>query len=160
MKLSEIKSILEKAETIGFQLPDGTLVPNHFHVTEVGKVTKHFIDCGGVVRNEEVVNFQLWNANDYDHRLHPEKLSKIISLSEQKLNIGDLEIEVEYQMQNEILSTIGKFGLDYNGTYFQLTNKLTACLAPDQCGIPVAKPKVKMADLNNTSSCTPGGGCC
>lgn len=160
MKLSEIKSILEKSETIGFQLPDGTLVPSHFHVTEVGKVTKNFIDCGGVVRTEEVANFQLWNANDYDHRLHPEKLSKIIALSEKILNIGDLEIEVEYQLQLENLNTIGKFGLDYNGTHFLLTSKITACLAPDQCGIPAAKPKVKLSSLNDEPCCSPDGNCC
>ena len=53
MRLNEIKSILAKSEKIEFALPDGTLVPSHFHVTEVGKVTKHFIDCGGTVRNEE-----------------------------------------------------------------------------------------------------------
>ena len=76
MKLSEIKTKLNQLETIAFKLPNGTLVPNHFHVTEVGKVTKNFIDCGGTVRHEEVVNFQLWNANDYDHRLHPEKTLK------------------------------------------------------------------------------------
>ena len=33
MRLLEVKSILERTESIGFQLPDGTLVPNHFHVT-------------------------------------------------------------------------------------------------------------------------------
>ena len=68
MKLSEIKSELKKLSQIAFQLPNGDLVPNHFHVTEVGKITKHFIDCGGTVRTEEVINFQLWEANDYDHR--------------------------------------------------------------------------------------------
>ena len=57
MKLSEVKSALKSLETIGFQLPDGSLVPSHFHVTEVGKVSKHFIDCGGTVRQEDVVNF-------------------------------------------------------------------------------------------------------
>ena len=87
MKLSEIKNILNNLKTISFQLPDGELVPNHFHVTEVGKVTKHFIDCGGTVRNEEVVNFQLWEADDYDHRLHPEKLVHIIELSEKIFQI-------------------------------------------------------------------------
>ena len=51
MKLSEIKNQLKKLTTIAFQLPNGELVPSHFHVTEVGKITKHFIDCGGVVRN-------------------------------------------------------------------------------------------------------------
>ena len=109
MKLSEVKIVLQALETIGFQLPNGALVPNHFHVTEVGKITKHFIDCGGTVRNEEVVNFQLWNANDYDHRLHPEKLLNIIELSEKVLEIEDLEIEVEYQSD-----TIGKFGLEFS----------------------------------------------
>lgn len=155
MKLSEIKNKLNKLEKIAFQLPNGELVPNHFHVTEIGKITKHFIDCGGTVRKEEVVNFQLWNANDYNHRLHPEKLLDIIQLSERVLEIEDLEIEVEYQAD-----TIGKFGLDFDGQNFLLTNKETDCLAKDKCGIPNEKPKVKLSELNNESSCTPGGGCC
>jgi len=95
MKLSQIKQQLTQLDRIVFQLPDGDLVPSHFHVTEVGKITKRFIDCGGTVRNEEVANFQLWNADDYDHRLHPEKLLNIIELSEKFLGIEDLEIEVE-----------------------------------------------------------------
>ena len=155
MKLSKIKELLAQQETIAFQLPNGDLVPNHFHVTEVGKITKNFIDCGGTVRNEEVVNFQLWNANDYDHRLHPEKLISIIELSEKVLGIEDLEIEVEYQGQ-----TIEKFGLDFNGTNFILTSKQTDCLAKDNCGIPAEKPKVKLSDVNNEPCCAPDGNCC
>jgi hypothetical protein len=155
MKLSEVKSIVNKLETIGFQLPNGELVPSHFHVTEVGKIVKHFIDCGGTIRKEEVVNFQLWNANDYDHRLHPEKLLQIIELSEKALAIEDLEVEVEYQA-----ATIGKFGLDFNGKYFELTAKQTDCLAKENCGIPIEKQKVKMADLNNEPCCSPYGNCC
>ena len=50
MKLSEIKTILETVETVNFRLPDGSYVPEHFHVTEVGVVTRNFIDCGGTVR--------------------------------------------------------------------------------------------------------------
>ena len=154
MKLSEIKNKLNKLDRIAFQLPNGELVPSHFHVTEVGKITKHFIDCGGTVRNEEVANFQLWNANDYDHRLHPEKLLSIIELSERILGIEDLDIEVEHQG-----NTIGKFGLDFDGKNFLLTNKQTDCLAKDQCGIPEEKPKTKLSELKN-ESCTPGSGCC
>lgn len=155
MKLSEVKTALTNLETITFQLPNGELVPNHFHVTEVGKITKKFIDCGGTVRNEEVINFQLWNANDYDHRLHPEKLLSIIELSEKVLELKDQEIEVEYQGQ-----TIEKFALEFDGKNFLLTTKQTDCLAPDKCGIPEEKPKVKMADLGDANGCTPGGGCC
>ncbi len=155
MKLEEVKSALEHLETIAFQLPNGELVPNHFHVTEVGKITKHFIDCSGTVRNEEVVNFQLWNANDYDHRLHPEKLVNIIELSQKTLDIGDLEVEVEYQGQ-----TIEKFALDFDGTNFLLTTKQTDCLAKDQCGVPAEKPKVKLSEVQNTQACAPDSGCC
>lgn len=155
MKLSQIKQQLTQLDRIAFQLPDGELVPNHFHVTEVGKITKRFIDCGGTVRNEEVANFQLWNADDYDHRLHPEKLLNIIELSEKVFGIEDLEIEVEYQAD-----TIGKFGLDFDGTNFLLTTKQTDCLAKDQCGIPAEKPKMKLSELQSANSCAPGSGCC
>lgn len=71
MKLSEIKKHLSTAEAVNFKLSTGDYVPQHFHVTEVGLVTKHFIDCGGVERIEKVVNFQLWDANDFEHRLKP-----------------------------------------------------------------------------------------
>lgn len=155
MKLAEVKNALNQLETIAFQLPNGELVPNHFHVTEVGKITKHFIDCGGTVRNEEVVNFQLWNANDYDHRLHPEKLINIIELSEKVLGLENAEIEVEYQAE-----TIGKFGLDFDGKNFLLTTKQTDCLAKDNCGIPEEKQKLSLSDLNNEPCCSPDGNCC
>jgi len=155
MKLSEIKQHLNNLETIAFQLPDGKLVPSHFHVTEIGKVDKHFIDCGGTIRNESVINFQLWEENDYDHRLHPEKLVHIIELSERVLELPDLEIEVEYQGE-----TIGKHGLDFDGKNFILTNKQTDCLAKNKCGIPEVKPNVKISELQDASCCTPESGCC
>tara|TARA_B100000809_G_scaffold263627_1_gene317353 strand:- start:32138 stop:32605 length:468 start_codon:yes stop_codon:yes gene_type:complete len=155
MKLSQVKTELAQLEQIAFELPNGELVPKHFHVTEVGKVSKHFIDCGGTVRKEEVVNFQLWEANDYNHRLHPEKLISIIELSERLLAIGDFDIEVEYQGD-----TIGKYGLGFNGTNFLLTNTLTDCLAKDKCDIPEEKPRIKISQIDTNTTCTPGGGCC
>lgn len=155
MNLSEVKSALKKLKTIAFQLPNGELVPNHFHVTEVGKISKNFIDCGGTLRNEEVINFQLWNANDYDHRLHPEKLLDIIELSEKNLDLNNSEIEVEYQG-----NTIEKYALDFDGTNFLLVSKQTDCLAPDKCGVPAQKSKIKLSELNKANSCAPGSGCC
>jgi hypothetical protein len=157
MKLSEIKKILTIVETVNFKLPNESFVPEHFHVTEVGLITKNFIDCGGTVRKETVVNFQLWDANDFEHRLKPQKLIHIIELSEKVLGIEDFEIEVEYQDK-----TIGKYDLGFNGKDFELLNKKTACLAQEQCGIPAEKPMIKLRQLNidTTNSCTPGGSCC
>lgn len=156
MKLSEFKNILNTKSEIAFELPNGELVPAHFHVTEVGQVEKLFIDCGGTMRKERRINFQLWEANDYDHRLHPDKLINIIQLSEDKLLLTDDEIEVEYQGE-----TIGKYFLDYQGGNFLLTPTLTDCLAKDKCGIPEEKSKVALSSLGNSdNSCTPGSGCC
>jgi len=155
MKLSDIKKHLSTAEAVNFQLENGTSVPEHFHVTEVGIVTKHFIDCGGTVRNEKVANFQLWDANDFEHRLKPQKLLNIIGLSEKVLGMEDLEIEVEYHQE-----TIGKYELDFNGKDFVLVSKKTACLASDACGIPQEKMKLNLSKVTTQNSCKPGSGCC
>jgi hypothetical protein len=157
MKLSEFKSNLTGMTTVSFQLPDGSTVPAHFHVTEVGHVQKRFIDCGGTTRLEDRIGFQLWEAEDFDHRLQAEKLMKIIELSERTLNLPDEEIEVEYQG-----ATIGKYQLAWNGTSFELLSTSTACLAEDKCGIPPSKQKISLVELtpSTKSTCTPGGGCC
>lgn len=162
MKLREVKQALENVESLIFNLPGGEHVPLHFHVTEVGLVQRDFIDCGGTIRNEKTVNFQLWTAEDVDHRLEPKKLKDIISLSEEKLGISkDLEVEVEYQGD-----TIGKYHLDFADGKFHLVSTLTDCLAKDSCGIPEQqlpnkKPKMKLSELQEKmQACTPNSGCC
>ncbi len=149
MKISEVKNALIELEAVRFQLPDGSYLAPHFHVTEVGLVTKHFIDCGGTERTETHANFQLWEADDYDHRLAPQKFLHIMKLCEKVLGETDHEIEVEYQQ-----STVGKFGLMFDGTDFILTNKKTDCLARDACGIP------DNAQKDASSCCLPASGCC
>lgn len=157
MKLQELKQELLNLNEIKFQMENGTTIPPHFHLTEIGAVTKHFIDCGGTERIEKSANLQLWYANDTEHRLTPKKLIDIIQLSEQKLQIGNLEIEIEYQAE-----TIGKYNLKIENGTFILLNKYTDCLASDSCGIPQEKRKVKLSELSEVKSscCTPGGGCC
>lgn len=156
MTLEQIKKALTNVDQVRFALPNGELVPAHFHITEVGSIDNHFIDCGGTVRKESVINFQLYTATDYDHRLSAHKLKSIIELSESLLNLDDLEIEVEYQGD-----TIGKYGLEFDGEHFQLTTTQTDCLAKDKCGIPQEKPRVRLSDMKQKeNSCTPGSGCC
>ena len=149
MKISDIKKILPTLEAVNFRLPDGSRIPAHFHVTEIGLINRRFIDCGGTQRYDQKANFQLWVAGDHDHRLAPQKLLRILDISAPILGSDDLDIEVEYQQ-----STIGKFGLAFDDNDFILTVTQTACLAQDACGIPDAQlPKAKGA-------CAPGSGCC
>ena len=151
MLLSEFQEKLNTISEVLFLKPDGSYVPRHFHITEVGQINKRFIDCGGTIRNEHVISMQLWESIDVWHRLEPKKLDTIINLSKQKLNIEDHEIEIEYQAD-----TIGKYGVEFANGMFKLTTTKTACLASDQCGIPSVENVKEVVQ----SCCTPGGGCC
>lgn len=157
MLLSEFTKHLETLSEVNFTKPDGTEVPKHFHITEVGQITKKFIDCGGTIRNENVVSMQLWESIDFWHRLEPSKLISIIKLSQEKLGIEDHEVEIEYQGD-----TIGKYGIQFENETFVMTSKKTDCLASDQCGIPVDKIKKNLSELGQKveACCSPSGGCC
>jgi hypothetical protein len=157
MKLSEFKTHLATLEILHFQLPDASSVPEHFHITEIGRIQRHFVDCGGKERMENRINFQLWVANDYDHRLSAEKLKSIVAAGEKTLGLPDSEIEIEYQG-----STIQKYALSFKDGIFQLKTTQTACLAEDACGIPETKQKVNLSEINQNSNacCTPNSNCC
>ena len=152
MNITLFKQILANSQGINFVLPNGAFVEPHFHVTEIALNEKRFVDCGGTFRAEKLVSFQLWSANDFDHRLTPQKLLQIVQIGAEKLGISSEEIEVEYQGE-----TIGRYELSFDGANFLLQNKFTACLAEDSCGIPPEKQRVRLSEIN---SCKPGSGCC
>jgi hypothetical protein len=82
MLLSAFKQTLSELDKLKFQLPNGQLVPSYFHITEVGKVTRNYIDCGGVLRQENKLNLQLWVSSDTEHRLKPDNILNILKLAE------------------------------------------------------------------------------
>ena len=153
MLLSAFKQTLRELDTLKFQLPNGQFVPANFHITEVGSVTRNYMDCGGLLREENKLNLQLWVASDTDHRLKPNSVLNILQLAEKQLGYSNLELEVEYQR-----STVGRYKLAFDGAVFQLINTQTACLAPDQCGISQEKPRVRVTA--DGLSCNPNSGCC
>lgn len=153
MKLSEFKKHLDGLTTLTFVQPNGIFVPCHFHITEIGLVTKHFIDCGGTVHHEQTASMQIWVAEDFDHRLKPSGLLQIIDISKKVLNDADPELEVEFQTE-----TIGKYTLAFEGENFLLVPTQTDCLAKSLCGVP--ELKLQPATEGGAGCCTPGGGCC
>jgi hypothetical protein len=155
MKVSEFKKQLENNAQLGFNLPNGQKVPAHFHITEMGYINKKYTDCGNTFREENYFSFQLWYANDTDHRLTADKVIKIIAGIEKNIGENDYEIQVEYQGED----TIGKFKLATATTGFKLIPTQTTCLAMDSCGSP--KDKIKIGTLKEAaSSCAPNSGCC
>ena len=153
MTRSELIKYLSTAEELHVLLPTDEFVPKHFHVTEIGKVTKHFMDCGGQSRTTETMNIQLWVASDYYHRLTPEKFLGILDKTSKLFSADeDPQIIVEYQSDS-----IGLYELDIKNDSLLLRNTHTACLALDLC--KVAKTVVN-APKQMASSCCSHGVCC
>ena len=94
MKLNEFKNILSSLNHPAFALPSGEHVPPHYHLTEVGEITKNFVDCGGTVRHEKVVNFQLWTADDFDHRLEAQTVISIIEMELRSIEEAEMMLNL------------------------------------------------------------------
>lgn len=151
MMLEGLLAVLSANSDTAIQLtlPDGSFVPAHFHVTEVGRVRKDFVDCGGTVRTSESCVLQVWVANDVAHRVDTTKLERIIQKGAALFEKTAIPLEVEYD--NGLISQypVQEVEVSPSGVVLHLGTKHTACLAPDRCGVK----------LDVLSSCsTPG--CC
>jgi hypothetical protein len=161
MKLHELKTGLNARPNlnVALVLPDGRHVPAHYHVTEVGQITKQFIDCGGTIRRSETCVLQTYfgSPRDDGHRLTAAKLAHILELARPVLASGELPVEVEYE--DGVISQFPLVDLTEAGgnLVLQLGLKHTDCLAKDKCGI--ADDDNEEAD-GCCSSAPAGGRCC
>ena len=131
--------------TVRFELPDGNLSPVHAHVTEVARIEKHFIDCGGTIRKESACRLQTWVADDFDHRLTARTLVGIIEKGAVVLGPYDLDMEGEHDIgfvSQFPVSGVSKRGAE---TIISLVGRHTECLAPEKCCPP--QPESPMVTL-------------
>jgi hypothetical protein len=162
MILQELKDILKLNGSKHFRmvLPSGTAVPLSFHVTEVGRVHKSFIDCGGTFRETVACQLQVWVGEDEDHRIETGKAARILEKSRPFLSDDSIPVEVEYE--DEVISqyTIEDHRVEEEAVVLILAHKHTDCLAPELCGIPMSKDGEREPTVT-TGSCRPGkSGCC
>lgn len=149
MNVSSLLGILSSHPQHGlaFILPDGGRIPLHAHITEVGRVDKSFLDCGGTLRKQSVCRLQSWVADDLEHRLLAGKLAAIIQRASAVLEISDLEVDLEYedgfvsQFPFEDAAVLG------DHIVFRLASRHTDCLAKDVC-------------LPQAQGCNATSGCC
>jgi hypothetical protein len=138
MNLSDFKATIASHpdKNMSFVLPDGRSVPANYHITEVGRVRKDFIDCGGTVRSSSSCVLQAWvAANDGDHRLQAGKLGAILQLAGPLLADSDLPVELEYEAPLISQFTVTRSEVKAGNIVFHLKNKRTDCLAKESCGL-------------------------
>jgi hypothetical protein len=153
MKLIDLKSLLRQHSERVFriQLPDSTGVPASFHITEVGRVVKTFLDCGGTLRETETCQLQVWVGEDYDHRIETGKMASILEKARTILPDESVAVEIEYEDRVISQYTISGHEVTEDAVVLKLSHKHTECLAPELCGLP---------PIGKFSACRPGGGCC
>lgn len=137
MTVREFRQLLDDHPGVlmHWMLPDRSFVPVHYHITEVGRVQKDFVDCGGTIRSTTSCVLQVWVANDVDHRLDTGKLAAIIRTAGPLLRSDDLPVEVEYEEGVLSQYPVGGVELTPSGLLVTLGTKHTACLAPEKCKV-------------------------
>lgn len=146
MKITELKSELNKRPTanLRFTLPNGETIPAHAHVTEVARIDKRFIDCGGTLRNDSHCRLQTWFSDDLDHRLTAGKLAKILEMAAPVLGMDDLEVDVEHEVGFVTQFPLIAIEATASEIILRLSERHTACLAPEKC----KPPKKVVSDFN------------
>ena len=141
MTLHELKALLGEHSGRHFRirLPDGSAVPLSFHVTEVGRVQKTFLDCGGTLRESVTCQLQVWVGEDYDHRIETQKMAAILGKAEAYLQDEAVPVEIEYEESVISQYTIQGYEVTEDAVVLKLARKHTECLAPELCGLPLIK---------------------
>src|SRR5450432_3198661 len=141
MKLAELKNELNKhpGAQVRFVLPNGDSVPAHAHVTEVARIDKRFVDCGGTLRNDTFCRLQTWFADDVDHRLTAGKLLKILEKAKSFLTSDNLDVDVEHEVGYISQFPLESVTVSPAGVVLQLGTRHTTCLAMDRF-MPATKP--------------------
>lgn len=158
MTLSELKSLLSANSERFFRirLPDGGDVPKSFHVTEVGRLHKTFLDCGGTLRESTTCQLQVWVGEDYDHRIETGKMAAILRKAETLLPDDTVPVEIEYEERVISQYTIESHDVLEDAVVLVLANKHTECLAPELCGLPAIG---RLPAIGGKNSCCGPGGC-
>lgn len=162
MKISQFANLLESHPEKPFRLvlPGENIVPASFHITEVGHVTKKFIDCGGKLHTVDSCQLQVWLGDDTDHRLYAGKMAGVLNLARAKgvLPAEDLDVEIEYEDTAISQYTVENFTVSESAVVLSLTGKHTDCLAKESCCPPTLLPMAQGTTAE--SCCTPVSGCC
>ena len=138
MKLAELKASLALHPDLNlrFILPNGEAIPAHAHVTEVARIDKRFVDCGGTLRNDAWCRLQAWVADDLHHRLTAGKLLGILNKASTILQSDALEVDIEYEAKWISQFPVVSGTTDDNELVLRLGERHTACLAEDKCLAP------------------------
>lgn len=153
MNLTQFLELLKTHPNKGLTLalPDGSTAPAHFHITEVGHLTRSFLDCGGKKHLLDTCLLQVWVAHDYNHRIRAGKLARIVELASDLFSNTDVPVEFELEAPVLTQMPIASCDIQADTLVFTLTHKAADCLAKDIC---LPKPDFSLPPIPTSRSQT------
>ncbi len=166
--------------TLQFQYAEDQWVDAAYHITEIKQAPITSVDCGGVMNAWTEIIVQLWEPlnEQQDRAMKVSKALSIVELVEKalplnpngivKIEFGNSQFDTRQMLPKELVASGDNLVVDLRPDSVQCKaiERGGSCGTDEQgeeCCTPVAevKPKIQLKNLvTETSSCTPGSGCC
>ena len=135
IKVSALKAALAAAPDLPITVvwTDGDPIEPHFHVTEVGRVQKDFVDCGGTVRRLVTCLLQTWGETTRTIASLAANSSRRLPMRPRSSALKNLPVELEYENCNVVQLVVASVRQESDRLVLQLGSKHTDCLAKEVC---------------------------
>ena len=152
MKLSDLKSILQKVYKIGFEFPDGKLIPSQYQVVKVGLQTEKMINLDGTIENTQCILVHLSPNPNFNHRRNPNAFLNLIKNAEDLMDLPDAQAQIILWSA----ATASIYNLEKAEKYFKLLPiKTDSTINPTRITIQTT-PLIDAA----SDPSLPGNSCC
>lgn len=152
MKLSDLKSILQKVYKIGFEFPDGKLIPSQYQVVKVGLQTEKMINLDGIIENTQYILVHLSPNPNFNHRRNPNAFLNLIKNAEDLMDLPDVQVRIMLWST----ATASIYNLEKAEKYFKLLPiKTDSTINPTRITIQTT-PLIDAA----SDPSLPGNSCC
>ena len=152
MKLSDLKSILQKVYKIGFEFPDVKLIPSQYQVVKVGLQTEKMINLDGTIENTQCILVHLSPNPNFNHRRNPNAFLNLIKNAEDLMDLPDAQVQIILWSA----ATASIYNLEKAEKYFKLLPiKTDSTINPTRITIQTT-PLIDAA----SDPSLPGNSCC
>lgn len=163
MKTKEFLDVLNahKTKELLFEYRPGYFVGANYHITEVKNISIDAVDCGARSDFWKETIVQLWESPKEIDKTEYMTAYKALGILNKvdKIKPMDRDTEIKFEYSNNQFHTAQLFVNDYVYNDKKIILKLgvqkTDCKAKEECGVPM-----ETESIANSSSCSPGSGCC
>ena len=143
---------MQKVYKIGFEFPDGKLIPSQYQVVKVGLQTEKMINLDGTIENTQCILVHLSPNPNFNHRRNPNAFLNLIKNAEDLMDLPDAQVQIILWSA----ATASIYNLEKAEKYFKLLPiKTDSTINPTRITIQTT-PLIDAA----SDPSLPGNSCC